>query len=331
MPEDAQLPVVELARLVRPDGLVHAEVLVVLREDFGRGPVGTVVEDEVFEEVEEILLPADAAQHGLQRHAPLVLFRQTLPFVEEPVLAAERPHLRRQPVGEDQERVVVEKMRDRVQVVGVIVLVGVPHVHRRLLQLHEEQREAVHEAHDVRPAAVQLPVDLQLLDRQEFVVLRVPEVDHRGGLRLRLPVRLLDRYRDAVADQEILLLVRLQQRCGGQAVFQYLLSFRYLILGHPRVQPLQSSAEIPHEQDVPIRLSPERPVNSQHLRVVRELDIPAKLILKQFSGAFLNKNIFRIIVTHEEDSGLSTFFIIVDKSDLVKGNLLSNRATISSF
>jgi len=73
MPEDAQLPVVELARLVCPDGLVHAEVLVVLREDLGRGPVGTVVQDEVFQQVEEVLFPADAAQHGFQRHAALEL------------------------------------------------------------------------------------------------------------------------------------------------------------------------------------------------------------------------------------------------------------------
>ena len=199
-------------------------------------------------------------------------------------------------------------MRDRVQVVAVIVLVGVPHVHSRFLQLHEEQREAVHEAHDVRPAAVQLPVDLQLLDRQEIVVLRVSEVDHRGGLRLRLPVRFLDRYRDAVADQEILLLVRLQQRCGGQTVFQFLLSFRYLILVHPRVKPFQRFAEIPHEQDLPVRLPSESSVNAQHLRVVGELDIPAKLILKQFSRAFLNKDIFRIIVAHGFSLNLSYLF-----------------------
>ena len=52
---------------------------------------------------------------------------------------------------------------------------------------------------------------LQLFDRKEVVVFRVQKIDHSGFLRFRFAVRTLDRYRDAVADQEILLFIDLEQ------------------------------------------------------------------------------------------------------------------------
>ena len=87
MPEHAQLPVVQLPGGVGPGGLVHAQVLVVPGQYLHRPPVAVVEEDEVFQQVQEGLLPADAPQHGLQGHAPRVLLLQALPFVEELVFA----------------------------------------------------------------------------------------------------------------------------------------------------------------------------------------------------------------------------------------------------
>ena len=89
--------------------------------------------------------------------------------MEELVLAAQGAHLGLQAVGEDEKGVVPEQVGDGVQIVGVVVGVSVLYVHSVLLQLHKQQRDTIHKAHDVRAAAVQVAVDLQLLDGQEAV------------------------------------------------------------------------------------------------------------------------------------------------------------------
>ena len=84
--------------------------------------------------------------------------------MEKLVLAAQSTHSGFHPVGEDEEGVVVEQMGDGVQIVGVVVGIGILHVHRGLFQLHKQQRNPVHKAHNIGTAAVEVTVDFQLLD-----------------------------------------------------------------------------------------------------------------------------------------------------------------------
>ena len=146
----------------------------------------------------------------------------------------------------------MEQVRDGVQIVGVVVVVGVLHVHGIFLQLDEEQGDAVHEANDVGAAAVEVAVDLQFLDGEEMFVFRVLEVDDGRLFRFGFAVRAFDRYRDAVSDQEILLLVDLQKRGGGEPAFQRSLRFAPLGFGDPRVEPGEGGVKIPSKQDFPV-------------------------------------------------------------------------------
>ena len=298
VPEHAQLPVVQLPGGVGPGGLVHAQVLVVPGQYLHRPPVAVVEEDEVFQQVQKILLFADAPQHGLQGHAPRFLLLQPLPFVEELVFAAQGAHLRLHAVGEHEESVVVEQVGDGVQIIPVVVRVGVLHVHRGSLQLYEQQRYPVYEAHDVRPPPVQVPVDLQLLHRQEIIVLRVLKVDHQGRLRIVRPVRLLPGHRDAVPDETILLLVHLHQRRRGQPTLHGPLGLPDLRLGDPGVQPPQRLPKIPDQQDLLIGPPAEGAALAQHLRVIGELHLPAQLLLQQLPRALLHQYVFGIVVAH---------------------------------
>ena len=59
-------------------------------------------------------------------------------------------------VGQHDEGVVVEQVRDRVLVVGQVLLVGGADVLVDVLQLDEQERQAVDEADDVGAAAVEI-------------------------------------------------------------------------------------------------------------------------------------------------------------------------------
>ena len=238
MPEDPQLAVAQLAVGIGFDGLVHAQILMVAGKDLDEFTAGTVEKDEIFQQVEEVFLAADTAQHGLQSHAALVAFFKAFPFVEKFVLAAQRPHPGLGAVGEDEERIEVEQLWDGIQIIGIIVGIGVFNGHRGFFQFYEEQGNAIHEAHDVRPAAVQVAVDLHFLDSQEMIVLRLVKVDDAGAFFLIPAVGKGDADRDTVTDKLVFFLVDLQQ--GGRGKISLHGGFGFVDLGRrePGVEPL---------------------------------------------------------------------------------------------
>ena len=129
MPEHTQLAVVQLAGLIGFDRLVDAEILVVASKNFRRVTTGMVEENKVLQQIQEVFLFADATQHGFQCHAALFLLRQTLPLVEELIFTAQSASLGLHAVGDDEKGVVIEQVGNGILIVGVIIGVGVLHIH----------------------------------------------------------------------------------------------------------------------------------------------------------------------------------------------------------
>ena len=129
MPEHAQLAVVELPCFICLDCFVDTEILVVTGKDFHRVAAGVVVKNEVLQQIKEVLFFADAAQHRFQSYAALLFFVKTLPFMEEFVLAAQRTDLGLGAVRQYKEGVVIEQMRYRILIIGIVVIVGVLNVY----------------------------------------------------------------------------------------------------------------------------------------------------------------------------------------------------------
>ena len=309
MPEHTQPAVFQFAVLVSTDGLVDAEILVVAGQNLGGAPTGMVVKDEVFQQIEEGLFLADAPQHGFQFHAACIAFLQTLPLVEKLVLAAKRTHLGFQSIGQHEKGIVIEQLRNGIEVIPIIVYVGVLHIHGRLFQLDKQQRNAIDKAHDVRSAAVQLRVDLHLFYVEEMIVSRVFEVDHRRASDFGAAIRPLDRHRDAIPQQKILFLVDLHQGCGGNVCREFLLHLVQLVRGEPRVQPQKRLPKIPGQQHFPIAGAAQRPVRPQLFGVVSQHHLPAQNILQQVACTVLDKDIFGVFAAHRITSFYPTISI----------------------
>ena len=172
--------------------------------------------------------------------------------MEKLVLAAKRAHLGFQSIGQHKKGIVIEQLRNGIEVIPIVVYVGVLHIHGGLFQLDEQQRNAIDKAHNVRSAAVQLRVDLHLFYGKEVVVFRVFEVDHRRASDFGAAIRPLDRHRDAIPQQKILFLVDLHQGCGGNVRREFLLHLVQLVRGEPRVQAQKRLPKIPGQQHFPI-------------------------------------------------------------------------------
>ena len=228
----------------------------------------------------------------------MLLFGQTLPFVEEFILAAQRAYLGFRSVGEDQESIVVEQVGNGVLIVGIVVGVCILHIYGVLLQFDEQQRDTVDKTDNIRTATVQITVDLQLLNGEEVVVSGVFEVDDGGVLAFRFASGFLHGDGDTVTNEEIFFLVDLQQRRCGQAVLQGALSLVHLGRGDPRIQAQQSLPKIPGQQDILIAFTAKRAVFAQLLSIVGKSYIPAKLVMEQMTSTFLHKYVFGIVIAH---------------------------------
>lgn len=289
VPEHTQLAAVDSALLEGFDGLVGPQELVVAGDDLRRGGGEMVEEDEVLEQVHEIPLRTDPAQHGGEPDRPgLISLVQSLPFVKELVGAPERADLRLEPVGEDNEGVVVEDLRDGALVVGKVVLVSAAHVLVVAFELHEHQRDSVHEADDIASPGVEGRLHDELLAREEAVHFRMFEVENPGSLLVRRAVGANALHRNAVAEHIVFLLVRLQQRVGRQRALEGRYDAGDLVLLQPFVQLEQSRRQIAFENDMLVVDATERAVLAQLLLVVAVDDVPAELAAKQLAGGFLD-------------------------------------------
>ena len=123
MPEDAELaPLLRrgVPQLLHPgEGVVDAEVLMVPGQQLDE-PAGQLLEgDEVLDDVEQPLLGAHAPDDRLQRDRPLLaLGVDLLPLREELPTRGDGPDLRLRAVGEDEEPIRDEQVRDGVAVVA---------------------------------------------------------------------------------------------------------------------------------------------------------------------------------------------------------------------
>ena len=88
-----------------------------------------IVKNEVLQQIKEVLLFTDTAQHGFKRHTALFLFVKAFPFMEEFIFAAQRADLGLGPVGKHKESVVIEQVRYRILIIGIVVIVGILHVY----------------------------------------------------------------------------------------------------------------------------------------------------------------------------------------------------------
>ena len=192
VPEDAEFSVAQLALGVGAHCLVYSQVLVIARQDLSSRRIEVIKQDEVLEEVEQRLFVTHAPQHGLERNAAGVALAQALPLAEELIRTAQRSDFGLQPVGEHHKGVVIEDLGNGVLIVGVVVLICTQHVLVVALELDEQQRHTVDEAHEVAAAAVHGTLYPQLLCRHEAVHPRMLEVEDlcelgaRGAIRLNL-------------------------------------------------------------------------------------------------------------------------------------------------
>ena len=179
VPEHAQLalPLPDVGQGLQR--VVDAQVLVVLGRQLDQPAGDFLKQAEVLHQVQQPRRVADAAQHGLQRHpARLVLAAHLLPLGEVLPAGGDAAHPALAAVGEDDQGVGPEKLRDGVLVVAQVAGEGGLQAAVGGLEFDEQQRQAVDKAHQVGAPGVHLARDPELRAEQKVVVGRVVPIHH---------------------------------------------------------------------------------------------------------------------------------------------------------
>ncbi len=239
VPENPDAPV--RARHQRRDRPVHPEILVIAGDQLGGRSLAIGEAAEILDQIQQppfLTSPAQQRRQGDRRH--LLLARRLLPIAEMLPLRGQAAELALHAVRDDQQRVVVEELRDRLLVVAEVLVEALAHVHAGLLQLDQHQRQAVHEAHQIRPLQIQLACHPELRGQQEIIVLRQLPIDHPHHLHpLTAVLRIGKLHLHALLQQLVDLPVRLCQAQRRAIPAQLLHRSLDRLHRQIRIQPLE--------------------------------------------------------------------------------------------
>lgn len=135
-------------------GLIHTEVLVVACQNLHRRTTAMVEENEVFKQIQQVLLLADATEHCWQFDIAVIQLCQSFPLMKELPLSTHRTHTAFHAIAKHDHGIVVEQMRYGVKVVAIVVGISILYVLVMILQFDEDDRQTIHEAHHISSALV---------------------------------------------------------------------------------------------------------------------------------------------------------------------------------
>ena len=294
VPEHAEPALQRLALAHRLDGAVHAEELVVAGQDLLQLVCRLVEDDEVLHQIHEIALVADALEERLHVDRARLLLGEALPCVEVLPAAGDRADLRLLAVAEHHYRIVVEEMGNGVAVVRVVLLEGGLEVPVDVLALDEQQRKAVDEADDVRPAPVEIAAHPQLAHAEKVIVGGLVEVEDPEALVHQLALGVAVRDPHAVAHQRVLLPVGGGDALRGGGLGN--LPYRIVVggIGETRVQGGELLAQRARQYDFAVGSAAEQAVRPKVLGVVGVDRFPAEPLFQVLGGGLLDERVFGV-------------------------------------
>ena len=163
-----------------------------------------------------------------------------------------------------------------------------------VLQLHEQERDAVDEADQVGASAVERPLDPQLAHREEVVVLGVVEVEDAQATRLHAAARVAIRDLHAVAQEIILLLVGLQCGLGRAHLDDGANGVVDGFARQARIERIECLVEVAREHHLFFTGAAQRPVRPEGLCVAGVDRVPAESFLEVVGGGLLDERVFAI-------------------------------------
>lgn len=117
----------------RPHRQINPQHLMIPRHDLPHRPrLAGVKQHEILHQVQQPLLRQHAVQQHLRIQPRLALLIAPLPLVKMIPRRCDRPILRLVAIADDQERIVIKRMRNRVAVVAQVPFVPVADVQVRM-------------------------------------------------------------------------------------------------------------------------------------------------------------------------------------------------------
>ena len=217
LPKHPAAPMPHLAGLQhRGNGIVHAQKLVVLADDFHQPRLVLRKKRKVFHQIKQAGRLASAAQHHLQRHtARLVFALYPLPLCPAPPISRKRANAAIGAIAGNQQRIAPKQGGYLLLVVAQVFVKRRPRRHARLFKFDDHPRQAIHKTHQIGAAFIHRPRYAELANQQKIVVFGAFPIHHAQALCALFALCVIGhRYRNAIFQQRVQLAVGGCQRHG---------------------------------------------------------------------------------------------------------------------
>src|SRR6266566_1750266 len=157
MPEHTQTSLIFAQGAHSFQRIVDTQKLVIFGDEFDRSATSAAKQDEVLHDIQRAALFTGAANHGFEGDDTLFfLVADLLPLEEMFPASRHTANPALMPIGEDDERVIPEDLRNSILVVAQVFVIGIFDTFMRCLQFDKDQRQPVYKAHKVGSFPVHL-------------------------------------------------------------------------------------------------------------------------------------------------------------------------------
>ena len=171
-------------------------------------------------------------------------------------------------------------MRNGVQIVCVVLVIGFYHIHIMILQLYKQQRQTIDKTYDVGSPTVIGSLDPQLTNGNKAILLRICKVNHFCFSCARSSVWSGIRNIYAIPYQLILCLIGLHERSCRDMAMYLLDSFFFLLRCDPRVELSERTSKIAFQYDLVFTSTSQCTVLTQFLTIKRKDGFPLQFIME---------------------------------------------------
>ena len=195
-------------------------------------------------------------------------------------------------IAEHHYGIMMEDVGDSVQVVGEVLLEGGFEVLVDVLALDEEQRQSIHEADYVCPAAVKVALHPKLPHGEEVVAGRLVEVEEPHSLFCQLAIFIAECHLHPFSHLLVLLPVGGGEGLGGDGGCDLAHGIVVSDIGQAGIEIGQPLAQDSSQHDLAVGGAAQEAAGPEVLGVMSIDRLPAELMLQVIGGGLLDEGGF---------------------------------------
>ena len=212
MPEHTEFTIVQFTGFIRLYRLIYTKILMVSCKNFSCLSVRMIIQNKILQYVKKILFLTNTSKHCFQCYASFLLLRKALPLMKKFIFTPQCSYLCLRSIREHQKCIIVEKLRNCIKIICIIIRICVLHIYRILFQFDKKKWNPIHKSYNICTPAIQISMNLEFFYSKKlisFFIIWMFKINYHRSFFFYLSVLFFYFYRDSITNITIFFLINL--------------------------------------------------------------------------------------------------------------------------